>query len=32
MDDCTDDFIIQIIEKIASNRQSPAGEAHYYLP
>ena len=32
MDDCTDDFIIQIIEKIASNRQPPTGEAHYYLP
>jgi hypothetical protein len=32
MDDCTDDFILQIIEKIANKGQSPTGEAHYYLP
>jgi hypothetical protein len=32
MDDCTDDFIIQIIQKIANKGQPPAGEAHYYIP
>jgi hypothetical protein len=32
MDDCTDDFILQIIEKIANKGQPPTGEAHYYIP
>ncbi len=30
MDDCTDDFIIQIIEKTSQIKDS--GAAHYFLP
>jgi hypothetical protein len=29
---CTDDFILQIIEKIANKGQPPTGEARYYIP
>ncbi len=32
IDDCTDDFILQIIEKMANKGQPPTGEAHYYIP
>ena len=30
MDDCTDDFILQIIEKLSGNQMPP--ETHYFLP
>jgi len=31
MDDCTDDFILQIIEKNQSNRPQ-MGSTHYFIP
>ncbi len=30
MDDCTDDFILQIIEKIGKNEHNP--QTHYFVP
>lgn len=32
MDDCTDDFIIQIIEKAGNNGFPHPSEAHYFMP
>ena len=32
MDDCTDDFIIQIIEKTGASGQPHPAETHYFLP